>query len=160
MSPESRENWKLRLEIFKTILQIITLISIGFAYLSYRDSVSKVDQDTYKMIAANWNDHLALFIEHPNLRPYFFEGRAVTPNNKDKLLIESVAVVRLDKMDAILTFFAQRRAPDKAILGWKTTFADAFRRSPALCEAISGVEGNYGLIVPIAQENCTMQQTR
>ena len=154
MKEEKRENIKLYIEVSKLIVQILGSIAIVIAFMVYRDSINKGDQDTYRFISTDLNDHLKIFVDHPELRPYFFDGEVLPKVGPVRLLVESVADVRLDKMDAILTYFKRRGASDKDIEGWTTTFQNAFKQSPALCDAIRGVEANYGYIVPIAKQSC------
>ncbi len=160
MEKEKREDAKFWIEVAKLGLQIISLVAIAIAFFTYKEALNKSDQDTYRFIAVNWNDHLATFIDKPQLRPYFFEGKELPDNLDERMQIEAVADVRLDKMDAILTYFQQRGGSSEDIKGWTSTFEEAFRRGPVLCSEIADVEDNYGLIVPIARKNCPIRSEK
>ena len=83
-------------------------------------------------MATEWREHLKLFVEKPELRPYFEDKKPLNPNDAHAQAILATADMRLDVADAILTYAAQRGAYNQ-ITGWKNTFASAFRSSPVLC---------------------------
>ncbi|WP_322886018.1 hypothetical protein U8C32_29315 (plasmid) [Sinorhizobium medicae] len=78
---------------------------------------------------------------------------SIMPGDKDTNVVLALADVRLDIMDAVLTYAAVRDIqPD--IQGWKNTFATAFRNSSVMCARVAEERSNYGQIVPLAELAC------
>jgi hypothetical protein len=103
-------------------------------------------------LAANQNimshtlDVDKLFIDSPELRPYFFKGVTVTPSNKDYNKAAAVAVYQLDFFD---TFFGQ--SGDWLVLqnepaaqdAWMQYFNDSFQHSPIMCVQLKQFANEY-----------------
>lgn len=106
-------------------------------------------------MAGEWRDNLRMLVEKPKLRPFFEEGQNLSPDDPDRQTVLAIADVRLDTMDATLTYASGRFNQD-TIAGWRNTFASAFRTSPTLCSRLMETQSNLGLIVPIGQANCQM----
>ena len=150
---ERREEIKLWLEYAKRVVSILGAGAILIAAMQWRTANQNAAQAVYQHMAEQWSDHLKVFIDKPALRPYFADATALPDSAADRQIVLAVADVRLDVMDAILTYAAIQEASNE-IEGWKTTFAQAFKSSPVLCERIARTSNQYGLIVPIAQQAC------
>lgn len=86
--------------------------------------------------------HLKTFVQHPQLRPYFEEIKEFETDDKHRQLVLALADVRLDVMDAVLTYAAMS-GQGNAITGWKNAFANAFRNSTILCARLKETESSY-----------------
>jgi hypothetical protein len=158
---ERREEIKLKLEYAKLISVVALFITVVFAGLQWRIANQTAafanqiaNENAYQRIATEWRDHLKTFVDKPNVRPYFEEGKQLNVDDPDRQLVLALADVRLDVMDAILTYAALRGAYSD-IEGWKRTVASAFRTSPVLCARLSEMKSNFGLIVPIHETSCS-----
>jgi hypothetical protein len=164
---ERREEIKLILEYVKVATSFGFIGTLLFAGLQWKQANEAADranqtaiaankaavQVVYQRIANEWRDHLQTFVKSPDLRPYFEGKRELSANDANREAVLAVADIRLDVMDAILTY-ASLQGYEKEIKGWRNTFAGAFSSSPALCSRMHGTEANYGLIVPIARQAC------
>lgn len=152
---ERREEIKLRLEYVKVVVSFVTIGSILFAALQWKDSNNLANNTIYQRMSSEWSQHVGLFITQPQLRPYFFNRKplSVAPDDHTKNIILGVADVRLNAIDAILTFAADRWTEEET-LGWRRTFLAAFKNSPVLCARIRETWDEYGLSRPIATEGC------
>jgi hypothetical protein len=151
---EQREEIKLKLAYANLFLSLGVIASLIFAGLQWRESSKAATETSYQRIVDLWHDHLKIFIEKPQLRPYFEEGRKLAEDDPESQAILAFADVRLDAMDAVLTF-GEFWFGLPAIKGWRTTFENAFRTSPVLCQRFAKTKSNYGLIVPIGNSICS-----
>jgi hypothetical protein len=150
---EQREEIKLKLAYANFLVSLGIIASLIFAGLQWREGSNSATEASYQRIVDQWHDHIKIFIEKPKLRPYFEEGMPMRENDPDAQAILAIADIRLDTMDAVLTFgdfwFGQA-----VIKGWRITFQNAFRTSPVLCQRFEKTKDNYGLIVQIGDAEC------
>jgi len=176
---ERREEIKLILEYLKVVASFGVIGTLVFAALQWqqgnraadratqegnraadranqtaRDANKAAIQAVYQRMTNEWRDHLQTFIRAPELRPYFEEGKELGADDKNRQIVLAIADVRLDVMDAILTY-ATLQGYEKEIEGWRNTFARAFSASPALCRRMHETEANYGLLIPISRQACS-----
>jgi len=154
---ERREEIKLQLEYVKLGLSAIGLVLIVLAVLQWKAANINATQAVYQQMTQQWSDHLKMFVEKPTLRPYFEDAVPLPPAGDIRQQVLAMASVRLDKMDAILTF-AEIQGKSKEIEGWRNTFRAAFRHSIVLCDLIRATKPEYGLIVPISHEACRVKR--
>jgi hypothetical protein len=152
---ERREEIKLILEYAKLVLSLIGIVTLVFAGLQWRDSNRAASLAGYQNMAVEWRDHIRTFVDKPDLRPYFEEGLQLNADDPNREAVLALADVRLDVMDAVLTYPALLGYTPTDIQGWRNTFASAFRASPALCARMHQTKANYGLVVPIGVQTCT-----
>jgi hypothetical protein len=172
---ERSEEIKLYLEYVKVVISFAVVGTLIFAGLQWRtanqaaqaanrateDANQLVDLNLYQRITNEWRDHLKTLVEKPEPRPYFEEGKQIGKDDQHKEAVLAIADVRLDVMDAILTYVRLRAKSesvysDEAILGWRNTFSNAFRASPVLCARPAEIESSYAnaRILPIWQASC------
>jgi hypothetical protein len=157
---DQREEIKLKLAFANFIVSLGIIASVIFAGLQWQEN-SKVAQENskiataaaYQRIVDLWHDHIKVFIEKPQLRPYFEESVKMDENSENAEAILAMADVRLDTMDAVLTF-GELWSAQSTIEGWRNTFGNAFRTSPVLCQRLAKTKSNYGLIVPVGNAVC------
>jgi hypothetical protein len=119
---ERREEIKLMLEYAKMVLSLAGILTIVFAGLQWRAANQVANEAVYQKITTEWNEHLKIFIEKPELRPYFESNKELIANDQNTQSVLALADVRLDVEDAILTYAAFRGASSE-IVGWNNTFA-------------------------------------
>jgi hypothetical protein len=126
---ERREEIKLRLEYLKAVISLGVIGTILFAGLQWRSANQAALQTNYQRIASEWRGHLGTFVEKPLLRPYFEGGKQLSGDDPNREAALAIADVRLDVMDAILTYAALAGASED-IGGWRNTFITLFGLVP------------------------------
>ena len=154
---ERREEIKLRLEYVKLATSIAGVILIVVAVLQWKAANTNAMQAVYQHMTAEWIDHLKMMVEKPALRPYFEDSMPLPPDGDLRQQILAMAAVRLDAMDAILTFAGVQGQADE-IGGWRNTFLAAFQRSVVLCDLVQLRKAEYGLIIPISTAACAVKR--
>lgn len=154
---ERREDIKLYLEFAKLATSGLGLIVIALAVLQWQTANTNALQTVYQRMTNEWRAHLTMFVERPNLRPYFADSAVLPVADADRQSVLAMADVRLDVMDATLTY-ARIQGLSKEIAGWENTFSAAFRQSVVLCDRLRATQTEYGLIVPIADKSCEFKR--
>jgi hypothetical protein len=159
---ERREEVKLVLEYAKLAISLAGLGTLLFAALQWAaanraaDQANRIaDRSMYEKISNEWREHTQTFVRQPHLWPYFESGKELRDDDPNRDLVLALANVRLDAMDAILTYFAIQ-PPAGGAQGWKNTFARAFRTSPPMCARLRATEASWAnaQILPIWRANC------
>lgn len=146
---ERREEMKLVIEYLKLGASFAVLLSVLFAglqWLNANEAARKANLVAnlalYQRMTTEWQDHLKTFVQYPQLRPYFEDKKAFEADDKQRQQVLALADVRLDVMDAVLTYAAMSGQGD-AIVGWKNAFSSAFRNSTILCARLKEAEASY-----------------
>ena len=151
---ERMERSRLRLQIVQTIAALVGMTAIVIAYVQFQESERREEQSVYRTISADWNEHLRLFVEQPELRPYFFDARPVAAGDPNADAVYAVAAVRIDLMDSILAHMDARGWSNEETAGWREEFKDAFASSPALCAEMAKTSAHFGLVRGAANAGC------
>jgi hypothetical protein len=149
---------KLVLEYLKLLVSLGLVGTVIFAGLQWKEANTVADQTVYQRISADWKEHLTLFVEKPQLAPYF-EGKKVLAENdplRDSVL--AAADLRLHAIDSIFTYFGTRWS-DSEFPGWNETVRNAFRNSPVLCTRFLSAKETWDEeVINLANENCEPNQ--
>jgi hypothetical protein len=165
---ERREEIKLVLEYFKLATSFATVFVVLLAGLQWRlaneaaDSANRVATlALFQRMTNDWRDHLKVFVEKPYLRPYFEENKEFAPDDEHNQQVLALADVRLDVMDAVLTYAAISGYVD-AITGWKNAFVLGFKTSPILCARLEETRASYvdSRLLPLAAAGCASKSRR
>jgi hypothetical protein len=154
---EHREEIKLRLEYMKVAMSIAGIVLIVLAVLQWKAANTNATQAVYQHMTKEWIDHLKIMVEKPGLRPYFEDAMPLPLDGELRQQVLAMAQVRLDTMDAILTFAAVQGKADE-IQGWRSTFFAAFRNSVVLCDLAHLKKSEYGKIIPISLSACATKR--
>lgn len=113
-------NWELLIQLGTLVVSCVALVQIKLA----RETLA----DTAYANANGWMLQLdQAFLAKPHLRPYFFGGCAVTPD--DKLEAEAMAEYMLDTFD----FFLKHRFREVPLQeSWRNWMFDCLDKSPLL----------------------------
>ncbi len=110
---ERREEMKLVVEYVKLGISFAVVLSVVFAGLQWSSAIEAsrranlvANLALYQRMTSEWRDHLKTFVERPNLRPYFEEMKEFETDDKQRQVVLALADVRLDVMDAVLTYAA------------------------------------------------------
>jgi hypothetical protein len=159
---ERREEIKLLLEYVKVAISLAAIGSVIFAGLQWRianENAKNANQVAlvalYKQIIDDWTEELDAMVEHPELRPYFEDGKALSDSDENHSMILALADRRLNTMDAILTYI-QMKGVGGDTTAWRNTFANAFGSSPVLCSRLGEDQTSYegARIIPIWEASC------
>jgi hypothetical protein len=157
---ERREQIKLLLEYVKVAVSLIGVAGLFFVAMQWRtsnrvaDETARVnDLGAYRAMTVEWSQHLRSFVDRPELRPYFHDGKPLEPSDPNRNLVLALADMRLDVMDAVLTYASGTRFGHN-VEPWRNTFADAFRNSPVLCARQAETKSFYGLVNTVAAAAC------
>lgn len=164
---ERREEIKLVVEYIKLVLSLGTIGAVVVAALQWRDAQKQqttatlaatqaATEATYERLSIEWRDNLRALLEKPALRPYFEDGKPLDSQDPLAQQVMAFADMRLDVMDAVLTYPAVRGLDTSGMVGWRKTFSRAFRASPVLCQRLVETHDNFGLIVIIGMEACNI----
>ena len=146
---ERREEIKLVVEYFRLAASFVVVFLVLFAGLQWsnaNEAAKRANQVAtlalYERMTNEWRDHLKTFVERPHLRPYFEEMKEFETDDKYRQSVLALADVRLDVIDAVLTY-AALSGRSHEITGWKNAFASAFRKSTILCARLNETESSY-----------------
>jgi hypothetical protein len=144
---EENGKWQsivFNLEHAKLAIAALGLLTLVLGVCQWREGNRVATEVAYQHLTKVWRDHLGLFISEPELRPYFEAKKPLLPaNGKLREKVLAVADVRLDAIEAILTYGSFRWS-DKDMDGWVSTFQRAFDRSTVLCDRIKDAWMDYG----------------
>lgn len=110
---------------------------------------ASLDLQSYSAINTQLAEIDNLFIDHPDLRPYFFEGAPWPSEEKPENLtlrrkLTSVAEKKLDFIDF---WFMSARHLDlqrSDMVSWRNYFLGSFQNSPILCDVLKDEKEAYG----------------
>ena len=151
---DRREEIKLFLEYIKLVLSALTIGTVIFAALQWRSSNFAAAESVYERLASDWRENLRVFLDKPELRPYFEEGKKLEVDDPNRNIVLAFADLRLDVMDAVLTYPLIKGISTDGMAGWRNTFWNAFSSSPALCQRLRDTGEDYGLVVDIGKIPC------
>lgn len=123
-----------------------------------RELSASLESTAYQTITNQELDLDKMFVDHPELRSYFFEGKDTTPDDPNYTRVQAVADFELDVFDS---FYSQApHVPDitpgnPAWTAWDTYIKDSFANSSALCRRLDSVQRWYTpSFIAIAAEAC------
>ena len=160
--------FKRRLDVVTTVIIALGLILAIYQAYEIRESIDAANESTnystWNSVAQQWLDMDAIFVEHPDLRKYIFEGVAEPTDQKELDRANAVANKVLDFMDNALT--VERDERSKPVQSkwfrnmmkqntWDNYFGEIFSKSPMICTAIKNRPTSYDVnTVSMAQSNC------
>jgi hypothetical protein len=101
-----------------------------------------------------------IFLQHPELRPYFFDGQVIEESHPDYLRAEAVAEVMLDifwtmgnQARRVGTVGGKEFTDTEARDQWAMYMGDVFASSPILCSFLTKRKVWYGAEMARAMEH-------
>jgi hypothetical protein len=120
-----------------------------------------VEGQTWQLIIQQMNQIDKIFIDNPDLYPYFFQKKQLKSNDKNYPKVKSMAVMLLDFMDAFDDDYVRKLAGmndgGKYWISWENYFVDQFSLSPVLCDSYKEMKSWYvenGVITKFAAKGC------
>lgn len=116
-------------EAASALATVATVIILCVQTVDLRHSVQR---DTYQKFYATVYDLDRHFLEHPELKPYFYADRPLDPSAEDALKqkVESTAEWFSDFFDNL--YYHMDSSPDDGWAEWQRYVQDTFRRSSIL----------------------------
>jgi len=123
---------------------VIAVVGIGFVWWTLSNNAlsarSTMQQSMVKLVT----DMDRVFVEHPDLYPYFYQCQEIDPSNKLYTEASAAAVQMLDLMDIAATqndtFKSQWDTPQ----AWDEWIRDQLRRSPITRDRLKTYLNWYG----------------
>jgi len=126
-----------------------------------------VETQSWQMITLQMNDISKLFIEHPDLYPYFYEKQRISSKDKIHPQVISMADMFLDFMDGFNDDSVRKlkgmNDNGKYWIAWENYFVDQFRLSPVLCARYKEVKSWYtenGVVDKFAAKGCSQSKQK
>ncbi|MEU2614529.1 hypothetical protein ABZ570_23540 [Micromonospora sp. NPDC007271] len=73
-----------------------------------------------------------MFIDHPDIRPYFYDGKQLTAADRNRQKVQAVAELTLDAFEWI--WYRRKRLNAEGELGWEAYILDTLASSQPLRE--------------------------
>ena len=120
-------------------ISVISTTSLAFIWYQVKQTSASLQASAYATIGNYTMDLDKIFLEHPELRPYFYEGQPITKDDKNYHTVMAIAEFQLDFFDATMTQLEIRPRESGVEMAeekktWDNYFADSFKNSPALCQ--------------------------
>lgn len=155
--------------VFQILASVVTIVGLSIivwqafvAAQALKVQARAVGVQTWLGISQQMLDIDKQMIDHPELYPYFDEGKQIRRSDKDYPKVVYMADMLLDFIDQFdddyIRSLAGMEDNGKYWPGWDAYFADQFRRSPALCNRFEEVNEWYsenGILARYAKMNCT-----
>lgn len=169
---------KIHLRILSAalVISIITVLAIIYQVKNLAEQTRRntaaldlqkraVEAQTWQLIIQQMTDVDKIFVEHPDLYPYFFLNKQVDKDDPTYPKVKSMTIMLLDFMDGFEDDYVRQLSGmgdnGKNWVAWENYFIDQFRLSPALCESYKEYESWYaenGAISKFAKNGCVEQQ--
>lgn len=143
---EFREERKLLLDYWKTIISFVSVVAIALATYQWYYTTKIYRDDLDNKMVAIWIENVKLLVDKPNISPYFVSDRqsktakSHPDGNYDSSVI-AFADLRLETIDYILNNIDSWSDEDN--ITWKSTFINAFLQSKILCERFLYLRSNF-----------------
>jgi hypothetical protein len=169
------KNKTASLTVYETLslaISFISALSLIFIYLqtrlmytqntqtnlSMQQTTVSMQASMYATIATQTLEMDKMFIEKPELRPYFYDGVDIKEDDKNYNLVMSIAEYQLDYFDSTRTelgYIPKDQDTQEDRETWRHYLGDSFANSPILCKRIKANSDWYMEdLVKIARENC------
>ena len=123
---------------------IIGLVGVAFVYVQFLDLRKSLDSQAYGIISQELAELNRLFVERPEMRPYFY-SRELLPDDaltRDRVL--TVADVYLDFIDNYYSHASHLDWTHYNRGGWDAFIRGSFERSRVLCYALCKDQKEFG----------------
>ena len=162
-------------DTFKRTLDILTTLIIASGLILGIDQAYEIRKSidtanastnfsTWNSVAQQWLDMDGMFVEHPELRKYIFDGAAPPTDQKEFERANAIANKVLDFIDNAITIQAYTRGKpvqskgfDNILdqSGWDDYFENVFSKSPMICDILKKHKSSYyPMTASMAQRKC------
>ena len=123
---------------------VIGLVGVAFVYFQFHDLRKSLDSQAYGIISQELAELNRLFVEHPEMRPYFYAREPLPDDELKRNRVLAVADVYLDFID---NYYSQASHLDWSHYnrgGWDAFIKGSFERSRVLCYALCKDQDEFG----------------
>ena len=141
-------------EVLNVVFSVLGLLSLYFlleqtrgTFVQAQHLARSVESGAYQSITSELLELHKLYLEHPELRPYFRDGRDIRPDDPNYEQALVLAEFQLDFFDSFWVQSEQmpnilgREGPDW--LSWVTYMRDSFALSPIMCRHLDSIKAWY-----------------
>lgn len=109
---------------------IVSVIGFVFIFQQINQTNKSLKTQTHSSIYKLVFDVNCIFIDHPELRPYFFESLTIKQGHNDYNKVMNASELLLDFFEYVIV--EQAHMDEKIVTGWKVYMKKMFRKSPSL----------------------------
>ena len=120
------ERWTLIIQVIGTLLVVV---SLGFIAYQTQQTAQLARRQAYEGGSGQMSAIDNIFVEHPEVYPYFYEGKAIATNDPEYNKVLTVAMAVTNFLEATLPRDGVDPMP-----WWETYMSDQFALSPIMCE--------------------------
>jgi len=123
---------------------IIGLVGVAFVYFQFLDLRKSLDSQAYGIISQELAELNRLFVERPEMRPYFYAREPLPDDPLERDRVLAVADVYLDFID---NYYSQASHLDWTHYnrgGWDAFIRGSFERSRVLCQVLCKDQEEFG----------------
>ena len=127
MNPETSN---LLLAIGAIATPIISIIGFIFIFQQINQTNKSLKTQIHSSIYKLVFDVNGIFIDHPELRPYFYESLPIKQGDNDYNKVMNASELLLDFFEYVIV--EEAHMDDKIVAGWKVYMKKMFLKSPSL----------------------------
>lgn len=140
-SRQGIDRWAKRAYQATILTSLTTIAGLLLVWMQLRANGEALHASTIEQIYSRMHDVNGQFVQHPEWRPYFYEGLAIHEPNEliAKLgLNEDLVRAQIPPLaEMMCDFFAQallelKNLPPAAYAGWQSYIKEIYKRSPAM----------------------------
>jgi hypothetical protein len=120
------ERWSLFIDAFSALLVVITL---GFIAYQTQQATQLAKRQAYEGSSAQMSAIDNMFVEHPELYPYFYDGKVIAKSDPEYLKVLTVAMALTNFLEASLP----REGADP-MPWWEKYISEQYAISPIMSE--------------------------
>jgi hypothetical protein len=120
------ERWTLIIQVFGIILVVA---SLGFVAYQTRQTAELARRQAYEGGSGQMSAIDNIFVEHPELYPYFYDGKMIAKNDPEYFKVLTVAMAITNFLEGTLPRDGAEPMP-----WWEKYMNDQFAISPIMCE--------------------------
>ena len=127
------------IDIIQTVAIVLgfglTALTIQFLRKQTQEMTKATNAGVYQNVTVSMFQIDQLFIENPELRPYFYSNLEIPKNSKLQAKVYGMAEMLIDLLDNVR--IQASNMPQYAWSTWKRYFEDIFKSSPTLREHLN-----------------------
>jgi hypothetical protein len=120
------EQWTLTIQVVGIILVVA---SLGFVLYQTRQTAEIARRQAYEGGSGQMSAIDNIFVEHPELYPYFYDGKVITKNDPEYFKVLTVAMAITNFLEGTLPRDGAQPMP-----WWVKYMNDQFAISPIMCD--------------------------
>jgi hypothetical protein len=146
-SRTTRTDWYKR--VLDTLQVLAIIAGFGFTVSQVWRLQESTDIDAWNTVSTEWLKVDQYFVQNPDLKKYFYDGIAATPNDPNYEKVEVSAIYVLNFLDYAISTSDHilKRYPEAASFikpdVWRAYIQETYFRSPAVCAFLRKFSPGY-----------------